>query len=259
LRSSCPGGQGGPCQHGFLEVCEIPRNLALFFQVGRAVARGNSIVGAALEDVEVFGCLGHHRHCLDAGRAGTDDRHASAFEPNLPVRPAVGLQPFAPELIQAGKGNRLGLGEVAGAHDEEPAGNLVAAVSLEVPALVFVRPLRLSKPRAETEQAPDIQLVGHPVQVLHQFRLSRVAFLPLPSVIYLPGKKIAVEIDTVGIDTRPGVAVVIPGATDAGGTFDTDHGQAFLAEAVGGVDAAETGSDNRYVENLFVHMTDCRS
>lgn len=52
-----------------------------------------------------------------------------------------------------------------------------------MPALVVARPSRVDKPGFEAEQFADVELVGHPVGIFHQFRLRGVAFLPLPAII----------------------------------------------------------------------------
>ena len=102
---------------------------------------------------------------------------------DLAVRPTIGLQPFALEPLEPGEGNRLRLGQVAGAHHQEAAGD---AVSRSVFRCQRWSPLDHRASRSQVSNRNirlTSSLVGHPVQVLHQFRLSRVALLPLPSVV----------------------------------------------------------------------------
>src|SRR3546814_20087725 len=83
------------------------------------IAEGRAIIRRPLEDGELRGRLGGLLDHLDAGRAGSDDRHAFALEGNVAARPACGMMSLAREAFAALDAGNSGGGQ---RHDRDRKG-----------------------------------------------------------------------------------------------------------------------------------------
>jgi hypothetical protein len=84
----------------------------------------------------------------------------------------------------------------------------------DLPAARIVVVTRGGDAAAELDVAAQIELVGDMIEVALGLRLSGKALLPMPFVEQFLRKRIAVGI-ALGIETRAGITVPVPGAANA--------------------------------------------
>ena len=76
--------------------------------------------------------------------------------------------------------------------------------------------------RIELNILAEVELVGDVIQPTLDFGLAREFLAPTPSFVELLGEQVLINIG-FRIETRAGVSVPVPRATDAGGGFDHSH------------------------------------
>src|SRR5262249_45445241 len=98
----------------------------------------------------------------------------------------------------------------------------------------------------ESDIAPQVEAVGNVVGIGEDFRLGRVFLRPVPFLIQLlrKGKRVLHAFD---VATRAGIAIPVPGATDAAPGLKNARREAEPAQSMQHIHAGESGADNHGV------------
>ena len=188
--------------------------------------------------------LGDH---LVAGAAGADHRHALALQVEF-LRPPRRVPRGAGEGFGAGDGGEVRAAEKADGGDHRARADRAGAFwpdEVDLPFVGGVVPGQGFDLGLELDVAAQVELVGDPVEILH-------VLLPCAERIGV-GEVHAEEVGVGaawGIDAGAGVAVLPPGAADAGVLFEDGEREAGLLQLDGGVQAAHAGADHRHGEFL---------
>ena len=192
------------------------------FGVHLAVARRHAVVGGALEHGELLGLLRDFGNGLHRGGAGADHGHALGGEVNAGVREAAGVVPLALEFLQALELRHVRGRQGAHGRDEVACRDLFALVGVHRPQVGCLVEFGAGHARVELHVALQVVAFGHMLEVAEDFGLLGIAFGPFPLLqqLLVPGEAIDVG---VGIATRAGVAVPVPGAADGFTGFINSH------------------------------------
>ncbi len=225
-----------------LAVRGRPSCVVEHLRVERAVPEWGGELRCALEDHQFRGLLRDQRDCLDPTGAGADDRDAPAGEVDGFVRPVTGQQHLSAEVVDASELGLLGDREVAGAGDEPPGRHGLAGVGTDRPPRIVVVPMHTDHPRAERDRLPQVEAVGHMVQVAEDLRLPGELLAPLPFLLQVLVERVRV-VDRLDVAAGAGIAVPVPGATHIVAGLEDPHGHVHpVAQSVQRVQAGETGS-----------------
>ena len=208
---------------------------------------GHAVVRRALEDGDLRRLLGDLRDRLDGGRAGADHGHPLAREVHALVRPAARMVGGPLEVRLSGEVRLVGHRQAARGHDAEPGGDGLARVGGHRPAAGALVEMRRDHPGVEGDVPPQVEPVGHMVQVAQQLRLGGVALAPLPFVLQFLGEGIGIFL-ALDIHPGPGIAVPVPGAADPVAGLPGMGGQPHAPELVQEIEARKAGADNGNVE-----------
>jgi hypothetical protein len=97
--------------------------------------------------------------------------------------------------------------------------------------------------RIERDVAAQVELVGDELEVAQGFGLRREMLGPVPFLQDLVGERIPVR-PALGIETRAGIAVPVPGAAHPAAGFEHAHRHAERAQAMQLVHAGHAGADD---------------
>ena len=122
-----------------------------------------------------------------------------------------------------------------------------AVVACDDPAGVVVVPPRRGHAGAVVDVAPEVDAVDHVVEVALGLGLLREVLLPLPLVEELLREQVAVRV-ALRVEPCLGVAVPVPGATDATTGLEQLHGETCFTRAIQLVDARDAGADDQHVD-----------
>src|SRR5450631_96132 len=181
------------------------------FGVHLAIARRYAVVGGALENDELFGLLRNFGNGLHRRGAGTYHAHALAGEVNASVREAAGVVALALEFLQALQLRHVRGRQGAYGCDEITCRNLFVLVGTHRPQAGCLVEFRACHAGIELNVAFEVVAFGNMLEITQDFGLLGIAFGPFPLLqeLLVPGETINVG---VGIATRTGVAVPVPGA-----------------------------------------------
>ncbi len=215
----------------------------------QAVVERGGPVGPALEHHQLLGLLGDLGDGLDGGGAGADHGHPLARQIHRLGRPIESVEGRAGEGVHAldpgvGRDRQHPQG---GEH--EAAGHLRAVGEGEAPQ----RPVPVERhgrdPAAEPDPLPQVELVGHVVQVAEGLGLGGEALHPVPFLQQLPVPGVPVGV-ALGIEAGAGVAILVPGAAEVGVALQAQGVDAEIHQPLDLVHAGHAGPDHHH---LVVH------
>ena len=119
-------------------------------------------------------------------------------------------------------------------------------VGFDFPAAFLFVVYTRRHPRIKADLLPQVELVGHVIEIPFVFRLPRIKLFPVPFLQQLLGKGVAVGI-AFRIEPRPGVAVPVPRAADPGGVFKGPRRKPHFPESVQGIKPRNPGADDQRV------------
>ena len=131
--------------------------------------------------------------------------------------------------------------------DQETRAEATAILQRNAPAPRSVLVNRRGNPAAKLDVAAQVELVGDVVEIAQRFRLAREMLRPVPFLQKLLRKRVAVGI-ALGIESRAGIAVPVPGAADIGPGLEHPDAQSLLAQSVELVQARHARADDDGVE-----------
>ncbi len=210
---------------------------------GEHVARG------ALQHRHVRGVTGERGHQRHRGGAAADDDHPPPG-PLQVGRPALRVHELAREPLRSGERRLVPslVAVVAGAEEQEPAGELDGAVLLrrgrDRPARRRAGPRGRHHPVPEPHGAVDPALARGVGDVV----ADRGAVGDRGG--RRPGAERVAEGEHVGVGPDPGIAEQVPGAADRRTRLEDRPGQvrAAVLQVGDGADAGEAGADHDHVD-----------
>ena len=249
----------GVGMHDLPDLVEILPHMAAEVLAQRRVARGDGVVGRALEHAQMAGGGGDHGGGLDPRGPGADLAHALIGEIHARVRPFAGVVPLALEAAQPRHVRHVGRGQAAHGGDQVGGGEALAGSRRHVPQVCRFVVAGTIHAGVEANVPAQVEAVCHMVEVAHDLGLLGVALGELPLADQIIGEGVAVGM-AFGIAARAGVAVPVPGAAHAIGRFQQKRVQAQpVAQLVQLVHAGEAGADDQRVECLGGHRDPPRS
>jgi hypothetical protein len=201
----------------------------------------------ALEHGQVADRLGHFRDGLHGGRAGADHRDALALEADRLLRPVMGVAGLATERLDARDARQRRRREDAGGGDQQARRAAPSVLEDDVPTAGVLPVMRGSHQAVELYIAPQVELVGHIIQVPLVFGLTGEVLLPVPFLQQFLRKRVAVG-PAFRIEAGAGIAVPVPGAADSRSRFENPYPEAEFAQLVKLVEAGNPGADNDRVK-----------
>ena len=210
------------------------------FGVHLAIARWYAVVGGALEHGELFSLLRNFRNGLDRRGAGADYAHALVGEVNAGVREAAGVVPLALEFLQALELRYVRGRQTTYCGNEVRCRNLFPVVGTHRPQVGSLVEFGAGHARIELNVAFEIVAFGNMLEITEDFVLLGIALGPFPLLqeLFVPSETVNVG---VGIATRAGVAVPVPGAAYGFTTFIDSHLQTqFVPQRLQHVQAGKT-------------------
>ena len=224
-------------------------DLGLFVGVDGGVAQRTAVVGGALEDSQMLGFLGDVWDELHSRGAGADHADALAGEIDLLVRPARGVKGLPLEALDARNVRHMGGGQNADRRDHILSARAMTVFGGDVPAVgLLIIDGRLDA-RIEADVRPELELVGHEVQIFLVLGLARKVLGPVPFLQQFFGERIGVAIG-FGIEARTRIAIPVPGAADAAAGFETAGVEAELAQAIELVEPRYPSADDQCIQFL---------
>src|SRR5580765_4966685 len=155
--------------------------------------------------------------------------------------------PLALEVLEARVVRPAWCRKIAGCHDAESRGCAMTGVGRHRPGACLAVEDRLFHPGVELDIAPEVEAVGHMVDVAQDLGLRTVALGPMPFLLEFIGEGIRV-FHAFNIAATPRVAVPIPGAADPGGGLKSTHLEAELAQTIDRVETANSRADDDRIE-----------
>jgi hypothetical protein len=188
---------------------------------GPVVERG-APVGLALEHGEVAHLVGDLGDELHRGGAGADHGYPLAGQVDRVVGPVVGVEPLALEVVDAlDAGHDRGRQHPHGG-DQEAAAHGPTVAQLKAPGVGVLVPGAGLDSDVELDVGPQVEAVGHMVEVGQGLVAGGEVLAPVPLVEQLLGERVAVGV-ALGVEPAAGVAVVVPGAAQPGSGLEDDH------------------------------------
>ena len=155
---------------------------ALLFVGDFSVVKRCAPVGGALKDGEMRRRLGNLLDRLDTGRAGTDHRHALAFETHRLVRPLGGMARNTLEALDAVDQRQRGHRERADRGDQKTCAQLLSVIEAQLPDPCGFLPVGRAHASTEHDVAAQIELVGHISGIAQGLGLRGEMLRPVPLV-----------------------------------------------------------------------------
>jgi len=198
----------------------------------------------------LFCLLRDFRNGLHRGGAGANHGHALVGEVNASVRVAAGVVPLAFEFLQPLELRNVCGRQATHGRNEVACRDLLALVGAHRPQVGSLVEFGAGHARVELHVAFQVVAFGHMLEITEDFGLLGIAFGPFPILqqLLVPGEAIDVG---VGIATRPGVAVPVPGAAHGFTFFINSHLQPqFVAQRLQHVHAGKACTDHDSVKVL---------
>ena len=214
----------------------------------RFVAGRNAVIGGALEDVELPRLLGDDRDRLDAGRSGADHGYALTGEVDGFLGPVRGVVDLAGEGRQAPEVGCHRIGQRTGRHQREPRREYPPVVGGDGPPRPRLVEHRRDDAGVERDVAAQVELVGDPIQIAQDLGLGGVLLRPVPLLLELLGKRVAV-VDALDVTACPRIPVVVPGAADFGSGLEHPHREPLTAQLVQGIQPGEPRAHDHRVQS----------
>ena len=218
-------------------------DLGLRVGVDRGVVQRRAPVGRALEHGEVTGGLRDLLDHLHAGGARADDAHPQPRHVEPLGRPPCRVERRTREVVHPLEAGEHGDGQHADGGEEPARRGDEAVVAGDLPRARVVVPPGGHHAGVEPDVAPQVEAVGHVLEVPERLGLRAEVLGPRPLVEQLGRERVAVRV-ALGVEPRARVPVPVPGATDVGAGLETEGRQAELAEAEELVEARHAGADD---------------
>src|SRR5580692_1404038 len=154
--------------------------------------------------------------------------------------------PLSLEALQARKARRPRCREIARRHDAEACRGGVTFASPDGPCACLAVEARLSDPGVELDVAPEVEAVGHMVDVTQDLRLRAVALGPMPFLLQVVREGIRV-LHAFDVAATPWVAVPVPGAANPAAGLEGTHFEAEFTQAIDRVETADSGADDERI------------
>src|SRR5580700_3420982 len=151
--------------------------------------------------------------------------------------------PFSLETLQTREARRPRRREIARRHDAKARSRGLGFVSLYRPCVCLAVEDRLSDPGVELDVAPEVEAVGHMVDVTQDLRLRPVALGPMPFLLQVVREGIRV-LHAFDVAATPWVAVPVPGAANPTAGLEGTHFEAEFTQAMDRVETADSGADD---------------
>src|SRR3954447_13686081 len=107
--------------------------------------------------------------------------------------------------------------------------------------------MRRGDAAVELNIATQVELVGDIIQIALGLGLRREVLFPIPFFEQFLRERVAVG-PALGVETRAGIAVPVPGAADPAAGLEHPHPQPELAQFVELIETGNTGTDHDRVE-----------
>src|SRR5690606_10724735 len=163
------------------------------------------------------------------------------------VRPFAGVVDLAAEGVAPGDVGNVGGREHAGGQHEEAGGDVVPGVGGHRPSAGPVVVGGGADTGEEVVGRAQVVAVGDMLDVAQDLLLRGEPFGPGPFLLQLLVERVGV-VDALDIAAGAGIAVVVPGAADAFGGFESVHAHAEAAQFVHRVQAGDACPDDDGVE-----------
>src|SRR5207302_11070171 len=128
-------------------------------------------------------------------------------------------------------------------HDAEACGRGVTFVSRHRPCVGLAVEDRRLDPGVELDVAPEVEAVGHMVDVTQDLGLGAVALGPMPFLLQLVGKGIRI-LHAFDVAATPWIAVPVPGAADPAAGLEGAHAEAEFTQSINRIETADTSADD---------------
>src|SRR5689334_3582064 len=135
------------------------------------------------------------------------------------------MVPISLEALQTRKARLPRRREIACRHNAEARSRGVASLSRDGPCICRPVEDRLFDASVELDVAPEVEAVGHMVDVTQDLRLRAIALGPMPFLLQLVRKGIRV-LHAFDVAATPWVAVPIPGTANATTGLEATHFEA---------------------------------
>src|SRR5262249_7145372 len=156
---------------------------------------------------------------LHGGGAGADDGDALGGEVDALVRPLAGVVPAALEAVEPLELRNVGGRKAADGGNDEAGRIHLALVGAHGPAIGLFIEHGLDTALAELDVGLEVEALGAMLEIAQDLVLLRIAFGPLPLLKEVPVEGVAIDV-TIGVATRTGIAVPVPGTADAMARLD---------------------------------------
>src|ERR1700712_3044433 len=191
------------------------------------IARGDGEIRLPLENGQMRGLFGDHRNRLDGRGARADDPHPQTSEADRLMRPAAGVIALAGVVRQALEFGDLRGRDAATGHHKMPGADLLSRTGFDSPqsqTLVVMRGAHFGLKIDVRSQAKAVRnMIGIGAYVGMTGELLR----PIPFLLQLVVKAIGI-LHAFHVTTRAGIAIPVPGTSDAVTAFETARGEALF-------------------------------
>ncbi len=221
-------------------------------RIERRVPGRHRIVGRALEHGQRPGLLGDQGDRLDGRRARADHADLEPGEVDAFLGPFAGVPDRSLEIGHARERRLVGRRQATHRHQAEARLDPITPTSvhflgLDDPARALLVEGRRRHARGEPDVAAQVEAVGDVVGVGQDLGLRRVLLGPGPFLVELGREGIGI-LQALHVAARAGIAVPVPGAADPVARLEGDGAEPHLAQAVQGIEPAETGADDDGVD-----------
>ena len=220
----------------------------LFPGIQRPVVRWNDIGGGPLKHRDMGRLPGDFRDRLHRRGAGAYHADPPDGEIDRLVRPVPGVEYPALEIVEPLEIGPVRRRQAAGRHDAVAREERLAGVRRDPPAGGSLVIDRGDHAGVQPDVGPEVEPVGHVIGVAQNLRLRRVALGPFPFLRKVVVELVAIE-HALDVAARAGIAVPVPGSSDARRRVDRPRGQPHAPQLVEHVEPGEPGADDQRVES----------
>src|SRR5713101_2014973 len=151
------------------------------------------------------------------------------------------MVPVPLEPLQTGVVRRPRRRKITRRHDAKARNRGITFIGLHRPGARLTIEVRLLDPSVELDVPPEVEAVGHMVDVTQDLRLRAVAFRPMPFLLQLVGEGIRI-LHAFDVAATPWIAVPVPGTANAGAGFEGVHSDAEFTQPINRVETADSSA-----------------
>ena len=199
------------------------------------------------ENEDMLGLLGQLGNHLHAAGAGADHTDALVGDLDSPRGPAGSVVLRARERVGAPDPRLVDLGKTASSGHQVMGGDRRAPRGADDPPVPALVEAGLLDTGVELDVATQVEAVSDVVEVPLQLGLGGVPLAPVPLLLELLGKRVAV-VPALHVAPGPGIAVPVPRPPDTSTLLEHPHRQAEPAQPVQRVQPGRAGADDHHVE-----------